>query len=70
MATRQDDEDTLEMLRLYCTTSKTHAEIAAVFGVKPRAVAKRIQRVRHQDFLHDPAEAAAYWNNLPKGTPT
>ena len=70
MTTRQDDEDTLEMLRLYCKEGKSYAEIASATGISPRAVAKRIQRVRHQDFLHDPAEAAAYWNNLPKGTPT
>lgn len=69
MTTRKDDEETLEMLRLYCTTHKTHAQIAAAFDINPRAVAKRIQRVRHQDLLHDPAEAAAYWNNLTKGTP-
>ena len=70
MTTRKDDEDTLEMLRLYCTEGQRYAEIAKTAGIAPRSVAKRIQRVRHQDFLHDPAEAAAYWNNLPKGTPT
>lgn len=70
MTTRKDDEDTLEMLRLHCTEGKSYAEIAPLFDMNRRAVAKRIQRVRHQDFLHDPAEAAAYWNNLPKGTPT
>mgnify|MGYP001309303907 FL=1 len=70
MTTRKDDEDTLEMLRLYCTEDQSYAEIAKTTGIAQRTVAKRIQRVRHQDFLHDPAEAAAYWNNLPKGTPT
>ena len=70
MTTRKDDEDTLEMLRLYCKKGKSYAEIAKTTGIAPRTVAKRIQRVRHQDFLYDPAEAAAYWNNLPKGTPT
>ena len=70
MTTRKDDEDTLEMLRLYCIEGQRYAEIAKTTGIAPRSVAKRIQRVRHQDFLHDPAEAAAYWNNLPKGTPT
>lgn len=70
MTTRKDDDLTLEMLRLHCKEGKSYAKIASVTGISPRAVAKRIQRVRHQDFLHDPAEAAAYWNNLPKGTPT
>lgn len=70
MTTRQDDEDTLEMLRLHCTEGKSYSEVAQITGTARQTVAKRIQRVRHQDFLHDPAEAAAYWNNLPKGTPT
>lgn len=70
MTTRKDDDLTLEMLRLHCKEGKSYAEIASATGISPRAVAKRIQRVRHQDFLHDPAEAAAYWNNLTKGTPT
>ena len=69
MTTRKDDELTLEMLRLHCTEGKSYAEVAKTVGTAKQTVAKRIQRVRHQDFLHDPAEAAAYWNNLSKGTP-
>ena len=70
MTTRQDDEDTLEMLHLHCTEGKSYSEVAQITGTARQTVAKRIQRVRHQDLLHDPAKAAAYWNNLPKGTPT
>lgn len=70
MTTRKDDEETLEMLRLHCIEGQSYAEIAPAFDRTARTIAKRIQRVRHQDFLHDPAEAAAYWNNLPKGNPT
>lgn len=70
MTTRKDDDLTLEMLRLHCTEGKSYSEVAGLTGTTKPIVAKRIQRVRHQDFLHDPAAAAAYWNNLPKGTPT
>lgn len=70
MTTRKDDEDTLEMLRLHCAEGKSHAEVASLFGINRSAVAKRIQRVRQQDCLHDPAEATAYWDNQPKGTST
>ncbi len=70
MTPRKDDNDTLEMLRLHCTEGKSYTEIASLFGLARSAVAKRIQRVRQQDCLHDPAEAAAYWDNQPKGTST
>jgi transposase len=58
------------MLRLHCTEGKSYAEVAKITGKARQTVATRIQQVRRQDLLHDPAEAAAYWNNLSKGTPT
>lgn len=70
MTTRKDDEDTLAMLHLHHNEGKSYTEIASLFGLARSAVAKRIQRVRQQDCLHDPAEAAAYWDNQPKGTST